>query len=153
MRWCWCLRAKNIGPGDAVLVPSFTFASTAEVVALVGATPIFADVRENDFNMCAKSLEQALQVAKDKGLTPRCVISVDIFGQPAAYNEIETFCKANNLWLMSDAAQSFGASLSGPQGRHDRPCHDDQLSSRPSRWVAMAMAVQSSLTMTSWPRS
>jgi dTDP-4-amino-4,6-dideoxygalactose transaminase len=64
--------------------------------------------------LCAKSLEQALQVARDKGLTPRCVISVDIFGQPAAYNEIEgVSAKANDLWLMSDAAQSFGASYQG----------------------------------------
>lgn len=107
------LRAKNIGPGDAVLVPSFTFAATAEVVALVGATPIFADVQEDTFNLCTRSLAQALQVAKDKGLTPRGVIGVDIFGQPADYSEIEAFCKANDLWLMSDAAQSFGASHQG----------------------------------------
>ncbi len=107
------LMAKNVGPGDAVLVPSFTFAATAEAVALCNATPIFVDVEAESFNMCPKSLEQGLAVAKAKGLKPCGVISVDLFGQPADYDRIEAFCKANDMWLMCDAAQSFGATYKG----------------------------------------
>mgnify|MGYP000856665739 CR=1 FL=1 len=107
------LMAKNIGKGDAVLVPSFTFAATAEAVALRGGTPIFVDVEEGSFNLCSTSLAKGLALAKEQGLTPRGVISVDLFGQPADYDAIESFCKANNLWLISDAAQSFGANYKG----------------------------------------
>lgn len=107
------LMANNITKGDAVLVPSFTFAATAEAVCLRGATPIFVDVEEESFNICSKSLEQGLAVAKAQGLTPRGVISVDLFGQPADYDAVEAFCKANGLWLLSDAAQSFGATYKG----------------------------------------
>jgi dTDP-4-amino-4,6-dideoxygalactose transaminase len=107
------LMAKNIGPGDAVLVPSFTFAASAEAVALRGATPIFIDVEAQSFNLCTKSLEKGYAVAQRLGLTPRGVISVDLFGQPADYDVIESFCTAHDLWLMSDAAQSFGATYKG----------------------------------------
>jgi dTDP-4-amino-4,6-dideoxygalactose transaminase len=104
------LRAKNIGPNDAVIVPSFTFASTAEVVAWLGATPVFVDVLPDTFNMDPQSLVKGIQTAKELGLIPRCVISVDLFGQPADYDAIEDICHQHKLWLLSDAAQSFGAT-------------------------------------------
>lgn len=107
------LMAKNVGVGDAVLVPDFTFTATAEVVSLVGATPIFVDICGASFNLCTCSLQKGLQVARDQGLNPVGVISVDLFGQPADYDLIEPFCQANDLWLLSDAAQSFGAEYKG----------------------------------------
>lgn len=107
------LMAKGVKAGDAVLVPDFTFTATAEVVALVGATPIFVDVCKDTFNICIDSLEKGFEVAKQKGLKPVGVITVDLFGQPADYDRIEPFCKENNLWLLSDAAQSFGAEYKG----------------------------------------
>ena len=102
--------AKNVKPGDAVLCPSFTFAATAEVVAWLGATPIFVDVLPDTFNICPRSLEQGITTAKSRGLNPVAVIPVDLFGQPAEYDAIEPICHAHNLWILSDGAQSFGAS-------------------------------------------
>jgi dTDP-4-amino-4,6-dideoxygalactose transaminase len=107
------LIAKNLGPGQAVLCPSFTFAATAEVVAWLGATPIFVDVREDSFNMDIASLEAGLKKARSLGLEPVGVISVDLFGQPADYDRIEPFCAREGLWLLCDAAQSFGAVYKG----------------------------------------
>ncbi len=107
------LMAKGVKAGDAVLVPAFTFTATAEVVSLVGATPIFVDVCGASFNICTCSLNKGLKVAKDLGLNPVGVISVDLFGQPADYDRVEPFCKDNGLWLLSDAAQSFGAEYKG----------------------------------------
>jgi dTDP-4-amino-4,6-dideoxygalactose transaminase len=104
------LMAKQIRPGDAVFCPSFTFAATAEVVAWLGASPVFVDVLPDTFNMDPKSLEQAIVKAKADGLKPRCVISVDLFGQPANYDAIEAIVEAHGLWLMSDAAQSYGGA-------------------------------------------
>ena len=104
------LMAKNVKPGDAVLCPSFTFAATAEVVAWLGATPIFVDVLPDTFNISPRSLEQGIATAKSRGLNPVAVIPVDLFGQPADYDVIEAICRARNLWILSDAAQSFGAS-------------------------------------------
>ena len=105
--------AKGVKAGDAVMVPAFTFTATAEVVALVGATPIFVDVCDDTFNMCTQSLKAGIATAKDQGLNPVCVISVDLFGQPADYDAIESVCNENDLWLLSDAAQSFGAQYKG----------------------------------------
>ena len=107
------LMAKNVGPGDAVLVPSFTFAATAEVVAWVGATPVFIDSLEDTYNMDPKSLEQAVQRAKKLGLKPVGIIPVDLFGQPADYDAIQYIADEHNLWVMADGAQSFGASYKG----------------------------------------
>ncbi len=107
------LMAKGVNAGDAVMDPAFTFTATAEVVALVGATPIFVDVCDDTFNMCGQSLEAGIATAKDQGLNPVGVISVDLFGQPTDYDVIEPICKDNNLWLLSDAAQSFGAQYKG----------------------------------------
>ena len=107
------LLALGVGRGDAVVVPSFTFTATAEVVALVGATPVFADVRADTANLDVASVEAALRVARAAGLAPRAVIAVDLFGQPADYDAIEPLCEEHDLALIADAAQSFGASWRG----------------------------------------
>lgn len=107
------LMAKGAGPGQAVLVPSFTFAATAEVVAWVGATPLFVDVLDDTFNMDPASFEAGIAAAKRLGLKPTGTIPVDLFGQPAAYDEILEIANANGMWVICDAAQSFGASYKG----------------------------------------
>ncbi|QDU86356.1 UDP-2-acetamido-2-deoxy-3-oxo-D-glucuronate aminotransferase [Planctomycetes bacterium Pla163] len=107
------LLARGIGPGDAVFVPSFTFTSTAEVVALRGATPVFVDVRRDTFDMDPQSLDVAIATARAAGLAPRCVIPVDLFGQPADYRGVRRVADAHGLWVLGDAAQSFGASQHG----------------------------------------
>ena len=108
------LRAWNIGPGDAVFVPAFTFAATAEVVALVGASPVFVDVYEDTYNLDPASLEAAIALVKREGkLKPRAVIPVDLFGQPADYAAIEPICKREGLKLFDDTAQGFGGVLNG----------------------------------------
>jgi dTDP-4-amino-4,6-dideoxygalactose transaminase len=107
------LMAKRVRPGDAVLVPSFTFAATAEVVAWFGASPVFVDVFEDSFNMDPASLEAGIAAAKRAGLVPVGVIPVDLFGLPAGYDEILEIAAAHRLWVVADAAQSFGASYKG----------------------------------------
>jgi dTDP-4-amino-4,6-dideoxygalactose transaminase len=104
------LRARGLTAGDAVFCPSFTFAATAEVVAWFGATPVFIDVLPDTFNMDPASLERGIATAKQLGLKPFCVMPVDLFGQPADYDAIEPICSAHKLWILSDAAQSFGAT-------------------------------------------
>lgn len=104
------MMAENIGPGDAVFVPSFTFVATAEAVALRGATPVFVDVDPENFNICPKSLERAIAEAEDYGLRPRAVIAVDLFGLPADYASLRQLCSARHLLLVADAAQSFGGT-------------------------------------------
>ena len=107
------LLAKGVGPGVAVLCPSFTFAATAEAVALLGGTPFFVDVQEDTFNMDPASLEAGIAEARAAGLNPVGVIAVDLFGQPADYESIEKICAREQLWLLGDAAQAFGASYRG----------------------------------------
>lgn len=108
------LRAWNIGPGDAVFVPAFTFAATAEVVALVGASPVFVDVLPDTYNMDPASLEAAIAMVKRDGkLVPRVVIPVDLFGQPADYRAIEPVVRIAGLKMLCDTAQGFGAKLDG----------------------------------------
>ncbi len=106
------LRAWGIGPGDAVFVPAFTFVATAEVVSLAGATPVFVDVLENSFNIDGESLKAAIAMVKSDGAySPRAIIAVDLFGQPADYRMIEPIAEAENLLLLCDTAQGFGATL------------------------------------------
>ena len=104
------LMAQGIGPGDAVICPSFTFTATAEVVVLVGATPVFADVEEGSFNLDPASLQRACVAAREAGLRPRAVIPVDLFGQPADYDRINPIAEAESLFVLDDAAQAFGAT-------------------------------------------
>lgn len=107
------LLAWGLGPGHAVLLPSFTFAATAEVVALTGATPVFADVAEDSANLDPARIEAALSAALAHGLSPVGIIAVDMFGQPADYPALEAFAALHGLWVLADAAQSFGASVEG----------------------------------------
>ena len=102
--------ARGIGPGDAVICPTFTFAATAEVVALVGATPVFADVEAESFNLDPESMTRAVATARKAGLTPKAVIPVDLFGQPADFDRINAVAQAENLFVLDDAAQAFGAT-------------------------------------------
>jgi dTDP-4-amino-4,6-dideoxygalactose transaminase len=104
------LTVKELRAGQAVIVPSFTFAATAEIVAWFGATPIFVDILEDTFNVDPASIEAGILEARNLGLDPVGVIPVDLFGQPAAYDEICAIAEANRLWVVCDAAQSFGAS-------------------------------------------
>ena len=107
------LMARGIGPGDAVFCPTFTFCATAEVVALVGATPVFVDVEADSFNIDAKGLAAALATAKRLGLAPKAVIPVDLFGLPADHDAIAAVAAGANLFVLDDAAQAFGASYKG----------------------------------------
>lgn len=105
------LMAWGVGPGDAVFVPAMTFASTAEVVALAGATPVFCDVFPDTFNMDPASLESAISVAQEKGLNLKAVVPVDLFGQPADYPAIQAVADKHGLKVLADSAQSYGGSL------------------------------------------
>jgi len=107
------LMAKGVGRGDAVLCPSFTFCATGEVVALLGATPVFVDVDEATFNIDPVSLRNGIAVAKKQGLKPRAVIPVDLFGQPADHDAIGAIAEAEGMFVLDDAAQAFGASYKG----------------------------------------
>jgi UDP-2-acetamido-2-deoxy-ribo-hexuluronate aminotransferase len=106
------LMAEGIGAGDAVFVPAFTFTASAEVVLLLGATPIFVEVDERTFNIDTADLDRRVaEVARESVLLPRAVIAVDLFGQPADYGALEGLCRRHALFLIADAAQSFGAQL------------------------------------------
>src|SRR3954452_1264292 len=107
------LMAKGIGPGDAVLCPAFTFCATAEVVVLLGATPVFADVDPVTFNIDPSSLLCAVATAKRHGLNPKAVIPVDLFGLPADHDAIAAIAKSEGLYVLDDAAQGFGATYKG----------------------------------------
>ncbi|TFF27481.1 DegT/DnrJ/EryC1/StrS aminotransferase family protein [Jiella endophytica] len=113
------LMAWGIKPGDAVFCPSFTFAATAEVVAWLGATPYFVDVDIETFNMDLDSLKTAIAEAEAApGLTPKAIIAVDLFGQPADYAAIRTIADAHGLKLISDAAQGYGGTIDGKKSSH-----------------------------------
>ena len=106
------LRGWNIGAGDAVFVPAFTFAASSEVVALAGATPVFVDVFEDTYNIDPASLEAAIALVKREGkLKARAVMPVDLFGQMADYKLIEPICAREKLKMLCDTAQAFGARL------------------------------------------
>lgn len=107
------LMAMGVGTGDAVFVPTFTFAATAEVVPLVGATPVFVDSRSDTFNMDADSLRRAVAEAKRQGLCPRVVIPVDLFGLAADMPAIEAVAEEFGLDVLCDSAQGFGSTIDG----------------------------------------
>lgn len=106
------LMAHGVGPGDAVFVPTFTFAATAECVALLGATPVFVDVEATTFNLDVEKLAASIDRAPE-GLRPAGVIAVDLFGLPADYLAIDELTASREMWVIADAAQSFGASRGG----------------------------------------
>jgi dTDP-4-amino-4,6-dideoxygalactose transaminase len=105
------MRARGIGPGDAVLCPSFTFCATAEVAALVGATPVFVDVDATTFNIDASGIAAAVATAKSAGLTPKAIIPVDLFGLAADHGAVAAAAKEEGLFILDDAAQGFGATF------------------------------------------
>ena len=108
------LKVWGIGPGDAVFVPDFTFFSSAEVVSLEGATPIFVDVEEDTFNISAEDLECAIKETLSEGkLTPRVIVAVDLFGLPANYPAIRQIANQYNLLILEDGAQGFGGDING----------------------------------------
>ncbi|MGI6555350.1 MAG: DegT/DnrJ/EryC1/StrS family aminotransferase [Bacillota bacterium] len=108
------LLAWGIGKGDAIFVPTFTFMSTAEVVASVGAQPVFVDIDADTFNIDPDKLEQAIIQAKDQGkYNLKAIIPVDLFGLPADYNRINRIAKKYGLLVLEDGAQGFGGSING----------------------------------------
>jgi UDP-2-acetamido-2-deoxy-ribo-hexuluronate aminotransferase len=111
------LMAYNIGPGDAVFTTPFTFIATAEVISLLGATPIFVDIDPKTFNIDPHSLEHAISArerpdGERPALIPKAVIPVDLFGLLADYDAINAVAREHNLLIIEDAAQSFGADYS-----------------------------------------
>jgi len=107
------LLAKGIGPGDAVICPSFTFCATAEVVALRGASPVFVDVDDQTYNIDPTSLMKGISLARKLGLRPKAIIPVDLFGLPADHHAIQEIARPEGLFILDDAAQSFGATYRG----------------------------------------
>jgi Predicted pyridoxal phosphate-dependent enzyme apparently involved in regulation of cell wall biogenesis len=117
------LMTYNVGPGDAVFTSPFTFVATAEVIALLGATPVFVDIDPVTYNIDPKKLAESIDDAKKgkgrggakgpQGLKLRGIIPVDIFGLPADYDAINRIAKENGLFVIEDAAQSFGGTYKG----------------------------------------
>ncbi len=108
------LMAWKIGEGDAVFVPDFTFFSSGEVVSYAGATPVFVDIDKDTFNISVDSLENAIQCVIEEGyLTPKVIIAVDLFGQPADYPSIRKIAEKYNLMILEDGAQGFGGEIEG----------------------------------------
>ena len=108
------LMAEGIGPGDAVFIPSFTFTATAEVVALIGATPVFVDVVEETYMIDPADLAARVARVADEGrLAPRAVIAADLFGQAADYDALAPIATERGMLLIDDAAQSFGGTSGG----------------------------------------
>ncbi len=108
------LMAEQIGPGDAVFLPAFTYTATAEVPLLLGATPVFVDVDPQTFQTDLASLQARLEAVKAAGrLRPRALIGVDLFGQPADWPALRAFAARAGLFTLDDCAQSFGAALHG----------------------------------------
>ncbi len=104
------MMAKSIGPGDAVFTTPFTFFASAESISLCGATPVFVDIDPDTYNLSPTSLEKAVrEVLREGKLTPKAVMPVDLFGLAADFNAINIIAKENNLFVLEDAAQSFGA--------------------------------------------
>lgn len=113
------LMAWDIGPGDAIFCPSFTFAATGEVAPWFGAENVFVDIDPATYNMDPAHLEAAIEATKAEGrLTPRVVIAVDLFGQPADYPKIREICDRHGLKLIADTAQGFGCTLHGKHPVH-----------------------------------
>lgn len=111
------LMALKVGPGDAVFTTPFTFIATAEVISLLGATPVFVDIRADTFNIDPDKIRQTLENFEkqhhSKELKPKGIITVDLFGLPADYDEISLIAEKYDLFVIEDAAQSFGAKYHG----------------------------------------
>jgi dTDP-4-amino-4,6-dideoxygalactose transaminase len=106
------LMAWGIGPGDAVFTTPFTYVATAEVISILGATPVFVDVYESTFNIdCEKLEDEVKKVILEGKLKPKAIIPVDLFGLPARYRMIQDIAKKYDLKVVEDAAQSFGGAI------------------------------------------
>ncbi|MCG4258556.1 DegT/DnrJ/EryC1/StrS family aminotransferase [Acetobacter senegalensis] len=113
------MMAENIGRGDAVFLPAFTYTATAEVPLVLGATPVFVDVDPNTFQIDPDHLHARIRAVREAGkLTPRAIVGVDLFGQPAPWEQLRQIAQEEDLFLLADCAQAFGADLNGkPLGR------------------------------------
>ncbi len=111
------LMAHGVGPGDAIFTTPFTFIATAEVIQLLGATPVFVDIDAQTFNLDPQALAEALahlgRNSRTAHLKPKGIIPVDLFGQPADYERINALAREHGLFVLEDAAQSFGATYKG----------------------------------------
>lgn len=108
------LMTWNIGKGDAVFVPDFTFFSSGEVVSLVGATPVFVDIDANTYNISPQNLETAIEyVLYNTNLKPKVIVAVDLFGQPADFYQISQIANKYGLFILEDSAQGFGGKIGG----------------------------------------
>ena len=107
------LMAYEIGQGDAVITTPFTYIATAEVIRLLGAVPVFTDIYTATFNINPSGIKNAIIKAQNNGLKPKGIISVDLFGLPARYREIEEIASENDLFVIEDAAQGFGGEIKG----------------------------------------
>ncbi len=113
------LMAENIGPGDAVFLPAFTYTATAEVPLVLGATPVFVDVDPRTFQIDPASLKERIDTVRREGrLHPRVLIGVDLFGQPADWPNLRHIAAREGLFTIDDLAQSFGCSLNGQHLGH-----------------------------------
>ena len=108
------MMAWGIGAGDVVFCPSWTYAATAEAIALIGATPCFVDIDPETYNMCPKSLRAAIESVD----TPKAIIAVDLFGQPADYPALRKIADEFDLKLIADSAQGLGCRLNGQPPLH-----------------------------------
>ena len=129
------LMAKNVGPGDAIFVPSFTFAATAEVVAWAGATVIFVDVLKDTYNLDPESLEKGIKVAKELGLRPYGVIPVDLFGQAADYDAIHAVAEKEGLWVLTILPRASVGPISDEGGNTSRGNHNKLFPSKAPRML------------------
>lgn len=107
------LKAWDVKAGDAVFVPDFTFIASAEAVSIVGATPVFVDVNSSTFNIDPADLENKIEDTIQRNLTPKVIITVDLFGLPADYPSIRKIAGKYGLLILEDGAQGFGGSVNG----------------------------------------
>ena len=107
------LLGLKLKAGEGVIVPAFSFASSAEVMPLLGAIPIFIDVESDTFNLDPSKIADAFNTASKMGIKVKGIMSVGLFGQPADMDPINDFAQNNNLWVLDDAAQSFGGMYNG----------------------------------------
>lgn len=107
------MMAKGVRSGDAVLCPGFTYTATPELIVMLGAMPVFVDVAADTFNIDVTRLDGGLWSARRHGLRPVGILAVDLFGQPADYSALGAFAEREGLWVIADAAQSFGARQYG----------------------------------------
>lgn len=108
------MMALDIGEGDAVFCPTFTFFASAETISFANATPVFVDSDAQTYNVCPRDLEHRIQAVIAEGeLKPKAIVAVDLFGLPANYPEIESIARKYGLRVIEDAAQGFGGSIDG----------------------------------------